>query len=446
MLWKKESLRPDSLYVDMFTPNTQKWDSELNSFLQTIDQTPHPKKSDTIALQKRNEGNEKFRECAPLKAMKLYSDSLRFAKPGSEHISLAYANRAASFLNLKMYDECLMDIELATKAGYPEHLKSKLEERKVRCLKEMQEDEQHPREKLSFHPNEKFPYLSNMVKVQRNGKGDYSLIANTDIDVGQTIAVEDPYAAFVWFKFEMHCNICSKEFCNLVPCKKCAVAMFCPECQGHFLHEYECGLNFCGDSDFNRKIMEMVRSILLTVKLFPTVDELMSFVEQMLMTKELPESMFDDRSKFQAFFNFPLKKHDMSLVEMKKHIYPVFKTLLRIPHVNEMFRTEKHRRFLMHLIGHHKMLPEIGAGTECHKGLQGRSGASASVHISPVMLSYFTHSCRSNVLNFTNGGKIILYSSRLIKNGEQLTISLAPRGMESTKKQTNFIGCLQNKV
>lgn len=215
--------------------------------------------------------------------------------------------------------------------------------------------------------------------------------------------------------------------------------MFCPECQGHFLHEYECGLNFCGDSDFNSIIMEMVRSILLTVKKIPTVDELMSFVEQMLMTKELPESMFDDRSKFQAFFNFPLKKHDMSLVEMKKHIYPVYKTLLRIPHVNEMFRTKKHQRFLMHLIGHHKMLPEIGAGTECHKGLQGRSGASVSVRISPVMLSYFTHSCRSNVLNFTNGGKIILYSSRLIKNGEQLTIPLAPRGVESTKKRKQIL-------
>lgn len=128
MLWKKESQHPDAFYVDVLAPGLDHWEFHVNDFLAFMDQKPHPKKSDAIALQKRNEGNEKFRARKWLDAIELYGDSLRFAQPESEHISLAYANRAACFLILKMYANCLKDIELATDAGYPKHLMAKLDE------------------------------------------------------------------------------------------------------------------------------------------------------------------------------------------------------------------------------------------------------------------------------------------------------------------------------
>lgn len=431
MLWKKESRQPDALYMDIFEPDTQQWDSFIDSELQKIEQKPHPVKSNAIALEKRNEGNLGFHISAPLKAMELYNDCLRFANPGSEHISLAYANRSACFLQMKMYDECLADIELAKQADYPEHLRPKLDERKTRCLKDMQKDPKYPREKLSIEPNEIFSYLSNEVMVQRNEKGVFSVTANTDIDVGQPIGIEDAYHTYVPHSFGLHCNICSKECCNLVPCGKCASAMFCPECQGHFLHEHECGLNFCGESDFNSTIMCSVRSNLFDLKSFTNADEMMSFVEQSLKKpNELPENVLDDRSKYQTFLNCPLKRYDASFDRMKPNIYTTYKTLLRIPYVNEMFKTAKHRRFLMHLIGHHMMIVEVGVGLHTGSGTR-QDRKTASVFISPVLMSYITHACMPNVHSCISGGKTVFFTMKPIKKGEQLFISCLPNEIES---------------
>lgn len=426
MLWKKESQRPNALYFDFFPPNVQHWDFKV--LLQNIHEKPHPTKSDAIALHKRTEGNKQFAEGALLDAMESYGDCLRFATPGSEHISLAYANRAACFLNLKMYNECLADIELAEKAGYPEHLMHKLEQRKTSCLGEMQQNPHLP-EKLNFEPNEKIPYLSNVLMVQRNNStGAYSVVAKTDIDVAQPIVIEDLYRVSIRNGYGIHCNICSKEYCNLVPCSKCAVAMFCAECQGHFLHEYECGLSFCGESESNRKAMADVRNVLLTMKLFRTVDELMTFVEKMLAKpKELPKTMLDDRSKYQAVFNCPFKKQGKTIAEWQSLIYPVYKTLMKIPYVSQMFQTVKHQRFLMHLIGHHNLHPvKIGGIT---------SSDQRPVHLIQIMLSYFNYSRENNVLDYTCGGKSVWYTIKPINKGEPILFAFDPLGITTTKEQ-----------
>lgn len=438
MLWKKESCGPDALYTDIFTPNTQHWNSILNSELQTIVQTLHLEKSETIAWEKRNEGNVKFHDTKPLKAMEFYNDSLRFANPGSEHISLAYANRAACYLAMRMYDECLKDIDLAKQAGYPEHLMPKLEQRMARCLKEMPKNSQN-QEKLSIEPNEQFPYLSNVAEIQRNGvNGDYCVIAKTDIDVGQPIVVEEPFYAHIWDGFGMHCNICAEVYGNLVPCEKCAAAMFCPECQGHFLHEHECGLYFCGKSEFNCHIMSLVRGILLALKLFATVDELMEFVEQLLKKpNELPESLLNGRSMYQAYFNKPLKQTFTSHNRIEQKIFSVYKTLLRIPHVNEMVKTTVHRRFLTHLIGHHATIPQCIAGFII--GSDSLSPIRPPIRVNPVTRSYFKHSCIENVKFITNGGKSTAFSLKPIKKGEQLFVSYVPQRMNSTKERKKFI-------
>lgn len=45
--------------------------------------------------------------------MEWYNKSMCFAKVRTEQMGLAYANRSSSFLNLKMYRKCLIDIEYA---------------------------------------------------------------------------------------------------------------------------------------------------------------------------------------------------------------------------------------------------------------------------------------------------------------------------------------------
>lgn len=209
MLWKKESRKQNALYTNLLAPSIDHWDPLVNMFVvATFDQQPHSQKSDAYALQKRNEGNEKFRARNWLDAIESYGDSLRFAQPKSEHVSLAYANRAACFLSLKMFQNCLKDIELATDAGYPKHLMPKLEERKKNCLKQMQEDAQPERKLLITEPDDQFPYLfAKVAEVRKSDNGDYSVFAKTDIDVGQTLIIEDSYEKCLLSNFGSTCNI-----------------------------------------------------------------------------------------------------------------------------------------------------------------------------------------------------------------------------------------------
>lgn len=438
MLWKKESQSPDALYINVLGDerNVRNLDVALNFLLLTLDQEPRPEKSDSIALQKRNDGNKKFRVRAYIEAMELYSDSLRFAKPESEHICLAYANRAACFLVLKMYENCLKDIEFAIKAGYPGNLMRKLEERKAKCLQEMQEDPQ-PYRKTSIEPDDQFPYMANVAQVQKNKKGGYSVVAKADIDVGQTIVAEDAYIAYLSDHFGSKCQICVKEYVNLVPCKKCTVAMFCPDCQGHFLHEFECGLNLCGENKFNSALLGLVRAILLTLKAFPNVDELMKFVEQIQKNPtKLPEHLLDDRSKYQVYIGSPIESRYESVDKMAQMMYPAYKLLFSIPHVKELFKLEKHRRFLMHLIAHQMMIPDC---TACFPGFIFPDYDEPSVRVSLLMQRYFKHSCNPNLVNFVRDGKNIWFSVKPIKKGEQLFISYAPLEMNSTQERQEFL-------
>lgn len=53
------------------------------------------------------------------------------------------------------------------------------------------------------------------------------MVATEDIDVGETVAVEKAFTAYVNTHQGFRCNICLKQNTNLVPCNKCTVAIFC---------------------------------------------------------------------------------------------------------------------------------------------------------------------------------------------------------------------------
>lgn len=134
VLWKKESNSNSACYVDLTVAG------EEISFLafQTV-KLMHKEtiKNDDTSTELRMPGNEQFRAKQWSAAIELYNQSLRHASNGSQNISLAYANRSYGFLQMQKYDFCLADIELASKANYPQSLMPKLDERKAMCLNAM---------------------------------------------------------------------------------------------------------------------------------------------------------------------------------------------------------------------------------------------------------------------------------------------------------------------
>lgn len=426
MLWKKETKKSGGLYVDVFALNGgQTLLSEVFRPLRCESKGSTFNKNDTVSLQKRKEGNKQFGQNNWNDAMELYNASLRYAENGSKNISLAYANRSACFLKTKRYNECLIDIELAKEASYPVELMPKLDRRKEDCLKSIDEGEKsiNPEPKLSLEPNEKFPCMVNILKIDRDDNGDFTVISKEDIDVGETVVVEKAFMKFILMRYGAKCNICLKEYTNLMPCKKCTVVMFCSEeCQRHPLHKHECGLKAINDVNMNGPIMRNVRSCLLAIDMFANADELMKFVEQSLKSDpyQTPTVLSDEKSQYKIFLKLPTGPESTIPQNVSCIVFEVYRVLFTIPHIKSMFVTEKSRRFLMHLIGHHYYALEHNSTLTLSHWADNPIPLSSQVGL---ITRFFKHSCAPNVLVSSFHGNTVITSVRPIKKGEQLMYS-----------------------
>lgn len=161
LLWRKERTSANEMHVDIF--ENQKCSSN-----QRLEYVNH--KCDEAAEAMRLEGNVHFRNKMWTKAMICYNDSLRFAEIRSENAALAYANRASSFLHLKMYNKCLADIELAIFANYPAHLMPKMQRKRKECLNLLKTGDRLEEiiPELSYKPDENFPGMANLLEISYN--------------------------------------------------------------------------------------------------------------------------------------------------------------------------------------------------------------------------------------------------------------------------------------
>lgn len=447
MLWKKESNKKNALYVDMFVLSGQKQLIERNFEVLSDNKRPIRRKSDEVSLQKRKAGNILFFEQDWAAAMEMYNVSLCFAERRSKMIALAYANRSACFLKMKMFNECLIDIDLAKQAGYPESLMTKLEARKDECLKSIDENMQKLDEfglKLSFDAEEKFPCMANVLKIEKDHNDEYSVVATKNIGVGRTVVVEEAFLKYLFIRHGWKCNICLKSNTNLMPCKKCTIAMFCrSKCEGCYLHELECGMKLCNDSQTNGVVMQDVRGILLAIKMFSTADELMNFVEKTLKSDHSFEDSFysDARSKYRAFLQLPVRGHNVSQEEQFiATVYCVYKLILGIPRISVMYESKKHRRFLMHLIGQHV---KIGTYNTLHitsdlydLKLEEQIELYSQTGLIP---RYFRHSCAPNVLRADRDGNSVYITVRPVNKNGQLLVSNSIDLFDPKEKRQEYL-------
>lgn len=147
---------------------------------------------------KNNENSTKYRHLGNhhfalktsadyLKALEYYNKSMCFAETTSnEGMGLALANRSAVYYALEMYDDCLDNIKLAKKSGYPTHLMYKLDNREEQCLKHGTKKitQKHTIEpKLSFPANPQIPFIANCLQLQQNEQYGRHVITTADLKV-----------------------------------------------------------------------------------------------------------------------------------------------------------------------------------------------------------------------------------------------------------------------
>lgn len=263
-------------------------------------------KSASKSIQLRTDGNKEFQKKNLLGSLKLYNESVRFAPVSSSELeyAMAIANRSAVLFHLKKYHDCLQDIEMALRHGYPEASQHKVYERQAKCFyflhKQAQALESFNKAKsllalsqlsveksklcgknlgswikkckeglkqnafscsglidpkknsaevfstpdISNGPNDVFPCLSSKVDVSVEPEKGRCIKAVEEVQVGEVLAVEKPYASVLLPEnYPTHCLHCLKRVLAPIPCRQCARVGFCSDACENLAwryHVYEC--------------------------------------------------------------------------------------------------------------------------------------------------------------------------------------------------------------
>lgn len=445
-LWKKEKKNvADSLYVDLFADSCkeeqfQEWNGKLNnSFWKhrfgSTDIEIRPNKSNDVSHAWRMKGNLIFRdEKLSLNdrwklSIEFYTKSLIFAEVDTENVSLAYANRSVCFFHLKMYAKCLIDIEYAKKANYPEKLMPKLDKRKADCIRLMQTQIEikpmYENPALDFPADENFPCMANVVKIKRNCEFGRLLEAKCDIDVGQTVLVEETFVAIGTGEMPAFCFTCLKRNQCFISCSQCTDAVFCSEdcLNRNNIHKMSCG------ASFHRMSMDMrlsLLSLLVAINTIPNVKDLMDFVEDNLKLDPyaVPTSVLDSRARYAIFLKLNRIKTPLNTLRA----YQIYTSLLAIPSINAVFDSSRKLRFLMHLVVHHMVVHKSN-------GFNDVVGSQFDIASVACVLSLVNHSCAPNLFNFAVNNQEVCVTVRPIKKGEQLSIAYCAQGETTSRRQ-----------
>lgn len=430
VLWKKESVDNESLYVDLMGWHNQNVDTAIGRYLERISASG---KSNTKSTELRLLGNRQFQAKNWQNAMELYNQCLRFACDGSENISLAYANRSSCFLHMQMYDQCVIDIGLAKDANYPGRLMHKLIEREATCLKlinELPEMEKMPKPALHFDANNQLPGMANVVEIRNNDKFGTHLMANSDIDVGKTVLLDE---AFVFDAFECrqsYCKNCLK-FCKcFIPCPNCSDVMFCDRAcmaSAAAIHNMTCDAMYHKVS----QVTSIIESIMIAVNAFPNSSELIGFVEAAVHSRDfnLPQCDSVMRTKYKVFLkSFAIVEAEPDSM-LKLHTLQIYHLILKIPRANVYFGTMQTQRFLMHLIWqHHFIIQTNSFAYGCS------SQRVEDIQIMGSISSLFNHSCAPNVALGKFANQMIAYTIRPVKKGQQLFIKYGQQTSAQAKQ------------
>ena len=197
-------------------------------------------KSEETAEAARSKGNKFYLERNFFDALVKYNESLCHAGKGSEAVGLAYANRSAVYYEMKLFEKCLKNIELAKCYGYPEKNFSILDKRAEKCSEliksgsEARKDE-NPFDfiKLSHEANARLPFVAKCLELKSSEKFGRYVVTSQDLRVGDIVAIEKPhfkvmkcdsrYESCQQSNNYQRCANCLKDnLLDLIPCDACS--------------------------------------------------------------------------------------------------------------------------------------------------------------------------------------------------------------------------------
>lgn len=186
----------------------------------------------------RSEGNQLYALRNFHDALAKYNGSLCAAENESENIGLAYANRSAVYFELKLYELCLQNIDLALANKYPMKSREIMINRQNRCRSLMttatSADGCNRIYEIADEKGSKrrFSGIDEYLKLKVDQQFGRHIVADKSLNVGDVIVNEKPlckvlHEAFIYAR----CEWCfSENFMSLMPCGKCVKGKVCYMC------------------------------------------------------------------------------------------------------------------------------------------------------------------------------------------------------------------------
>ena len=192
-------------------------------------------KSNEKAKEFQGLGNKCFENKKWMDALIYYNKSISFGS-SKQILCLIYANRSAVYFEIQRYKECLENIELARKNGYPKNKMDKLNKREEKCkelmiqenLEKIQITEKSSEIfQLSYPASKTIPWIVDCVEVKNTEKYGRGIYAKQDLKAGDIISIEDPVVCILrddgYYK---HCANCMKTcMLNLIPCARTGIKL-----------------------------------------------------------------------------------------------------------------------------------------------------------------------------------------------------------------------------
>lgn len=189
-------------------------------------------KSNDKAIACRVEGNKFYSDRSFHKALLKYNESLCFGS--GENLGLAYANRSAVYFEVKLFEKCLTNIEMAKQNKYPEMNLEVLSKREEKCRALMQFETKATESifKLSYSANKKLPFVIDSLELRENKKYGRHIITNKSLRAGDIVAIEQPFCCVLLSESKFvklpesniyqRCANCLKDNAfDLIPCLLC---------------------------------------------------------------------------------------------------------------------------------------------------------------------------------------------------------------------------------
>lgn len=424
MLWQKEQLRDSEAYTELWNTIPRNY---LRRHIDTNSTSGKPRKSDKKSQKFRKISFDCMKRRNYSLAIEWLNKSICYAPSDSNGAHISYAHRSECFYHLKAYSACVKDIEMAKNGSSMNvAMLAELNQRERSCqslLEQLQPNQTIKPSNLIYNN-----YNSDQLEFTTSAS---TLRPNRDINVGETMCVEEPFCSVLVNQVYSRCATCFQSQLNLMPCGRCTKAMFCSvHCQTFGIHEKCCSVIWASQPTGNQ--MLILCTVLVVFELFPSLAHLIDTIETFNLDVNLAPMQCNRMTlKYRQFFE-ACHRDEYTCNDFVRSIVnslPIFYAIVKHRTHGRQFESEESQRFLIHLIAHHWQFIEKNLHTTLHAPSNPINLKSMRVRTTPyakaVCFTKLTlkHSCVPNVQPINVGTNVIYKAIRPINTDEHLSIS-----------------------